>query len=245
MKTGVMDSRLEFHELPFYEIEGLCNAIVKTAIEKSEKYKELYEEYEKKVTRFSPAFEFCIHELGWMLYDPFTLGNDEVLFSNGKRCYVASMNYITQPNFDRHNIDNPNVGYPVLYDETIGYDPNIAIESIKEGIVDEQGYVDSGFTESLETLAELEVMFKLMKDKEAYEEYLASRDMYATKLDYITSKENVISAKKLEDGSMTIGYASENNGKVADFINRLKAEDKLAEYIPLVANQDTALLKTA
>lgn len=241
MKTGVLDNRLGFHELPFYEIEGLCNEIVKTAVSKSEKYKELYEEYKKNITRFSPAFEFCIHELGWMLYDPFCLGNDEVLFSNGKHCYVASTSYIEKPDFDRHSVDNPEVGYPTLTDAAIGYDPEIKTDSINEGIVDELGYVDSGFANSLDTLAEIEVMFSMMKDKNAYEEYIQNKDLYTTKLDYITSKKNVISAKKLEDGSVSIGFVSENDGKVQDFIERLREEDKLADYIPLVANTETSL----
>ena len=47
MKTGVFDSKLNFHELPFYEIEGLCDTIVKTAIEKSEELKKKYEKKKK------------------------------------------------------------------------------------------------------------------------------------------------------------------------------------------------------
>ena len=245
MKTGVLDSRLEFHELPFYEIEGLCNEIVATAISKSEEYRAKYEEYKNNITRFSPAFEFCLHELGWMLYDPFCLGTDEVLFSNGHRCYIASINYVKKEGFDRHSITNENVGYPRLDDQVVGYDPNIQVDSIKEGIVDEKGYVDGSFVDSLYTLAEIEVMFNNIKDKEAYLDFMRSKNQYETKLDYLTSKKNVIAAKKLEDGSVSIRFVSENDGKVQEFIDNLKESGKLADFTPIVGNENTNLMKAA
>ena len=245
MKTGVFDSRLEFHELPFYEIEGLCDAIVATAVAKSEDYRLKFEEYKKNITRFSASFEFCMHELGWMLYDPFCIGEDEVLFSNGNRCYVASVNYVSKEGFDRHSITNESVGYPRLEDSVIGYDPNISVDSIKEGIVDSKGYVDSSFTDSLNTLAEIEVMFDNISDEEAYLDYMRSKDQYATKLDYLTSKKNVIAAKKLDDGSVSIRYVSENDGKVADFIDSLKATDKVADFIPREADENKNIMIAA
>lgn len=245
MKTGLLDSRLDMHELPFYEIEGLCENIVQTAITKSEKYRETYEEYKRKITRFSPAFEFCMHELGWMLYDPFCLGQDEVLFSNGHRCYLASLDYVKTPGFDRKKIDNEEMGFPRLDDETVGYDPKISVDSIKEGIVDSKGYIDCGFTDSLGTLAEIMVMNENIKDKEAYLDCLRSREDYPTRLDYLTSKKNVIAAKKLEDNTVSLRYVSENDGLVQEFIDRLRETNQLADLIPIIGNEDTHLMKTA
>ncbi len=245
MKTGVFDSKLNFHELPFYEIEGLCDTIVKTAIEKSEELKMKYEKYKKNITRFSASFEFCLHELGWMLYDPFEIGNDEVLFSNGERCYIASVKFIKKEGFDRKKINYPEVGYPRLDDNTIGYDPNISITSINEGIVDEYGYVDSKFTDSIDTLAEIEVMFENMKSEASYLEYLRQKAFYPSKLEYITSRPNTISAKKLADGNISLQFVSENTGKVENFINRLREQDMLAEYIPIKGNEETSIMKVA
>lgn len=244
MKTGVLDSRLEFHELPFYEIQGLMKNIVETATKKSKKYQEIYSEYKKNITRFSPELEFCLHELGWMLYDPFLQGNDEVLFSNGQRCYLASREYVLKEGFDRHSI-NVDLGYPMLTDENVKYDANMNIENMDEGIIDSKGYVDAGFTDSLDTLAEIEVMEETISNKEAYLDYLDSKDTYDTKLDYITSKKNVISAKRLEDGTITLQYVSENDGVVQDFIDRAKSEDKIAELIPMTQEENRSIMKAA
>lgn len=244
MKTGVLDSRLEFHELPFYEIQGLMKNIVETATKKSKKYQEIYSDYKKKITRFSPELEFCLHELGWMLYDPFLQNNDEVLFSNGNRCYLASREYVLRDGFDRHSI-NVDLGYPILTDENVKYDANMTIDNMNEGIIDSQGYVDAGFTDSLDTLAEIEVMQETIRDKKAYLDYLRSKDLFATKLEYITSKKNVISAKKLEDGSLTLQFVSENDGVVQEFIDTAKKENKIAELIPITQEENRNIMKAA
>lgn len=244
MKTGVLDSRLEFHELPFYEIQGLTKNIVETATKKSKKYQEIYSEYKKNITRFSPELEFCLHELGWMLYDPFLQGNDEVLFSNGNRCYLASREYVLKEGFDRHSI-NVDLGYPMLTDDNVKYDASMNIDNMEEGIIDSKGYVDAGFTDSLDTLAEIEVMQETISDKNAYLEYINSKEMYDTKLDYITSKKNVISAKKLEDGTITVQYVSENDGVVQDFIDRAKSENRIAELIPMTQEENHSIMKAA
>ncbi|MCH5166531.1 MAG: hypothetical protein J1F35_01435 [Erysipelotrichales bacterium] len=243
--TGIYDNRLGFHELPFYEIEGLCEELVRTATSKSEKYKEIFEEYKRNMSRFSPAFEFCIHELGWMLYDPFSLGTDEVLFSNGKRCFVASVDYVKKEGFDRHSITNDTAGYPRLYDDVIGYDPYMSVDNINEGIVDEKGFVSSTFTDSIDILAEIEVMFDNISDKKAYKDYQKNKYVYDSKLEYLTSKKNVMSAKKLEDGSVSLNFVSENDGIVQEFVDFLESEGKLASYIPVVGSEKTDIMKVA
>lgn len=245
MKTGMFDSKMNFHELPFYEIEGLCRTIAEKSSELNEEYKARYEEYKTKITRFSPAFEFCLHELGWMLYDPFSIGEDEVLFSNGERCYVTSLEYVKTPGFKRASINEPNFGYPRLEDSAIGYDPNISITSINNGIVDERGYVDSGFADSIDVLADIEVMMENIKSEESYGTYMESRYLYPSKLEYLTSKPNTMKAEKLPDGNISLQFVSENNGKVQNFIERLKNADMLAEYIPIKASEETSLMRAA
>lgn len=245
MTTGVFDSKMNFHELPFYEIEGLCDRIASKACELSDEYKEKYSEYQKNITRFSASLEFCLHELGWMIYDPLSLGEDEVLFSNGSRSYISSLEYVKNPNFDRKSIQDDNFGYPRLDDDTIGFDPNISITSVNSGIVDEEGYVDSGFVDSLDTLAEIEIMTENIRSEEAYKEYLETRYLYPSRLEYITSRPNTLKAEKLPDGNISLQYVSENSGKVEDFINRLRNADMLAEYIPIKANEETSIMKVA
>lgn len=245
MKTGMFDSKKNFHELPFYEIEGLCEAIVNKACELSEEYKAKYEEYQKNITRFSAPFEFCLHELGWMLYDPLLTGKDEVLFSNGSRSYVATVNFVSSPDFNRKSINDENFGYPRLEDETIGFDPNISITSINSGIVDSGGYVDSTFADSIDTLAEIEVMMENIRSEEAYNEYMENRHLFPSKLEYITSRPNTLKAEKLPDGNISLQFVSENTGKVEEFIDRLKKTNMLAEYIPIKTNDETSLMKAA
>lgn len=246
MKMGVIDTKGDFHELPFYEIQGLCGEIVNTAISKNEEYKNKFEEYKNKITRFSPEFEFCIHELGWYLYDPFCLGNDEVLFSNGNRCYIAPMDFVNKEGFNRHDVKNEDKGYPVLTDENVKYDSTLKNDSLyEEGIVDERGYVSASFVPNIETLAEIELMTSMIGSKEVYLDYMRFKNAYSSKLEYLTSKKNVISVKRLEDGTFTLQFVSGNDGIVGEFIQRLNNEEKIAELDPMLGNEHTSIMKAA
>lgn len=243
LKTGVYDSKGEFRELYFYKMQGLFEEMTKAAIKASPELKEKYEnEYKKKITRFSSELEFCLHELGWMIYDPFCQGSDDVLFSNGKRTYVASEDYIKRPDFDRKKINNDKTGFPKLTDEYVGYDADLKdYEAMNAGIIDEQGYVSSFFMPSMEDLATLELMHKMVKDERTYIDYLMHKDEYSSALEYLTSKKNVIAIKKLNDGTCTLEYVSENDGKVKKFIDSIDAEGKVAEFVPLVVEEETHL----
>lgn len=238
MKTGVFDSKKEFHEIPFYEIQGLMSEISKKATELKPGLKERFEEYDKKITRFSKELEFVLHELGWYLYDPFCLGKDEVLFSNGKRMYLASTSFIMQPDFDRKTITGETTGYPILTDEVVGYDSSFNYKNIDEGIVDENGYVDCRFAGGLEELAEIELLHELIKNQMEYENYINTIHEYNSKLEYITNKPNVIAAKKQDDGSISLYFVSENTGAVKEFIDKLKNEEKLSELIPITLEKN-------
>lgn len=247
MKSGVIDSCGRFHELHFYKIQELCEVITKTAITKSEEYKNIFEtKYVGKVTRFSPCLEFCLHELGWMIYDPYCTGKSEVLFSNGNRCYVVPLEYVKQNNFNRHEFEDNEFGYPILTDEVVSYNKELnTIEGIKEGIVDEKGFVSSEFLSSLENLAQIELMYSLINNERAYKEYIEHKDEYSSALEYVTSKKNVISVRQLSDGTYTLDFVSENDGKVQNFIDALTASGKLAELKPLVQPGDGSIMKVA
>ncbi len=234
MKTGIINSKKEFKELPIYNIQGLMETIVNVAI-KSPKYKEKFEQYQKKVTRFSPELEFCMHELGWMIYDPFLSGKDEVLFSNGNRYLLASWDYINKDSFNRKAID-VDLGFPILTDENIRYDKNVKTESIRNGFIDSQGYIDVSFASTPNNAADIIVFERLIRDKDAYDKYQASKDLYVDNFSYLTSQKNVIFAKRLEDGNLSLQYVSDNDGKVRDIINRLDKEGIIKEFIPITQN---------
>ena len=88
-------------------------------------------------------------------------------------------------------------------------------------------------------------MFENMRSEASYLEYLRQKAFYSSKLEYITSRPNTISAKKLDDGNISLQFVSENNGKVENFINRLREQDMLAEYIPIKGNEETSIMKVA
>ncbi len=88
-------------------------------------------------------------------------------------------------------------------------------------------------------------MFENMRSEASYLEYLRQKAFYSSKLEYITSRPNTISAKKLADGNISLQFVSENNGKVENFINRLREQDMLAEYIPIKGNEETSIMKVA
>ncbi len=233
--TGVIDTKGKFHQLYFYKIEELCQVLTRKAIDENLDLRKKYNKmYHGKITRFSKDILFCLHELGWMIYDPFALGREEVLFSNGERAYIASLDYVQQPGFNRMDINNETVGFPLLTDKFIGYKGLDSLDGIEEGIIDELGYVSSAFLPSLNDLATIILMFDMMKSEEVYRDYLEKRDVLKTPLEYITSKKNCISIKKLEDETYTISYVTENDGAVQDFIDALEASGKLAGATPTV-----------
>ncbi len=238
--TGVFDTEGNFHELYFYKLQGLFETMTKAACEADNQLKEKFEkEYKNKITRFSCELEFCLHELGWMIFDPFCRGKDEVLFSNGKRSYVASVDYVKAPGFNRKNVDNEETGFSILTDEYVSYDPELKnYEAMDGGIIDELGYVSSFFMPSMEDLATLELMHKMIKDEKSYIDYLMHKDEFAGALEYLTSKKNVIAIKKLDDGSCTLEFVSENDGKVQKFIDKIEKENKIAEFVPLVVEEN-------
>lgn len=237
--TGVFDVKGNFHELYFYKIQGLFEVMTKVAIEASSELKEKYEkEYKGKITRFSSELEFCLHELGWMIFDPFCRGKDEVLFSNGKRSYIASTNYVSTPDFDRKKIDNEDVGFPLLTDEYVCYDSELKhYDKMDGGIIDEEGYVSSFFLPSMEDLATLELMHKMVGDEKTYTDYLMHKDEFSSSLEYLTSKKNVIGIKKLNDGKCTLEFVSENDGKVQQFIEELEREGYIEKFVPFVPSE--------
>ncbi len=233
--TGVIDTKGKFHQLYFYKIEELCQVLTRKAIDENLELRKKYNaEYHGKITRFSKDVLFCLHELGWMIYDPFSLGREEVLFSNGKRDYIASLDYVQQPGFNRFEVDNEHVGFPLLTDSFIGYKKLDSLDGIEEGIIDEEGYVSSAILPSLNDLATIILMFDMMRDEEVYRDYLENKDIFKTPLEYITSKKNCISIKKLEDETYTISYVTENDGVVKDFIDALIASGKIAGTTPAV-----------
>ena len=232
MKSGLIDPQGNMHVIDFYEIQGLCSVMVNKAINESEMVRRDYEtNFKNKMTRFSPEFEDCINRLGWMLYDPFCLGNDEVLFSNGKRSFVASLDYISKPGFNRYAIDNDKAGFPILTDETVGYDKDLKDASkYTTGIVDLEGYVSADFVPSLESLAEIELMQAMLKDQVTYDKYLEAKKEGKKPLEFLIGQRDCIAISKNASGKFVLSYAEENVGKVADFIKDLEAADLVADY---------------
>lgn len=238
MKHGMVDPKGVLHELAAYEIEGLCKAMMQTAIESDENYRKAYEDkYKNRFTYFSEALEFCVHELGWKLYDPFCLGKEEVLFSNGSRSYVAPLSKLQEPGFDPKKVTATDIGYCVLTDKDVNADRTLTnINYYDDGIVSDRGFVSSSFVNGdLNSLAQVILMHEFIKSKEMYDHYLANRHHYTSQLDYLTSLANVIAIDKQENGKFSIRFVSENDGKVLDFINALTMSGML---------QDLEMMKT-
>lgn len=244
--NGVIDTKREFHELPPYKIEELCKVMVGIAISEDDELNNKYEnEYKNKMTRFSCNIEFVLRELGWMIYDPLCVGRDEVLFSNGKRSFIASMDYIRSINYDIRSIVNNKAGFLPLTDELLEYDRELKHTDDKNtGLIDNRGYISVTNIPSLNDLASLSLMYDLMSDEEVYKDYKEHRHEYASSLEYVTSKKNSISIERMDDGKITLGFVSENDGIVKDFIDRLEEEGKVAELKPLV-QEETGIKKVA
>lgn len=234
MKHGLIDPTGRLHELHMYQIEGLCKVMMETAI-KDEKYSGVYEEkYKGKYTYFSEPLEFCLHELGWMLLDPFVTGKEDVLFSNGHQCYITSLEKATSPEFDRLSIQRDDIAIKALTDETVSYDKTLnEIEKYDDGIVTEQGYISAKFLgEDLNKLARLMILHRMIHDKDLYDDFLENRPHYSSALDYLTAFPNVIAVDRLDNGQFLVRFVSENDGRVLDFINALNMRGLMANYDP-------------
>ena len=249
MKHGLIQPNGRMHELHMYQIEGLCKAMMETAI-KDEKYAAVYEEkYKGKYTYFSEALEFCLHELGWMLYDPFVTGKDEdhvnVLFSNGEECYVTSYKNAISPDFDRKSFNNPEVGIKRLTDETVSYDKTLSkFDEYDDGIVTDQGYISSMFLgENLNKLSLLMILHRMIHDKELYDDYLVNRPTYKDALAYLTAFPNVIAVDRQDNGQFLLSYVSENDGRVLDFINELIISGRMVNYDPAPVEEGPLLVQ--
>ena len=244
MKHGLIDPTGKLHELHMYQIEGLCKAMMTTAI-KDEKYAAVYEEkYNGKYTYFSEALEFCLHELGWMLLDPFVTGKEDVLFSNGHQCYVTSLEKATSEGFDRHSIQRDELAINALTDETVSYDKSLTkVEEYDDGIVTDAGYVSAKFLgEDLNKLARIMILHRMIHDKELYDDFMVNRPAYSSALDYLTAFPNVIAVDKLENGQFLVRFVSENDGRVLDFINSLTMSGKMANYDPAPVEENNAII---
>lgn len=249
MKHGLIDPTGKLHELHMYQIEGLCKAMMATAI-KDEKYAQVYEEkYNGKYTYFSEALEFCLHELGWMLYDPFVTGKPEeqanVLFSNGEECYVTSYQEAISPEFDRLSKNNSAAAIKRLTDENVSYDKTLTkLDEYDDGIVTEQGYISSMFLgENLNKLSLLMILHRMIHDKDLYDDYLQNRPLYKDALSYLTAFPNVIAVDRQSNGQFLLSFVSENDGRVLDFINALTMSGRMANYDPAPIVEETVTPK--
>lgn len=241
IKYGVVTPEGVMKELFYYEIKELFERIMKLAIEDNEEYRKIYEEkYEGKYTCFSDAIEFCLHELGWMIYDPYSVGADKVMFSNGNMSYVADRKVVLAEGFDRKSV-TATTGMPRLTDENVSYDKTLMnFDSYEEGIVTEDGYVSSHvFNDKLNILSRVMLMHEMTGSETLYKHYMENRPSYATTLEYYTSFPNVISVKKQGD-SFSLQYVSENDGKVQEFIDTLNITGKLSNYDPVAVEEDRA-----
>ena len=232
------------HELEFYDIQGLAERLVKTAKD-NETLKEYFDvNFGSKISRVSPEFEFLLHKLGWMLKDPFNLGEDEWLFSNGKRAYVVSEDYINQEGFDRFAVQDESVGFPILTDEVLGYVPApVKIGYIGTGILDEKGYVSANVIDDPELLAQVLMMHEMFKNKELYDEYTSeeTEELYDSVEEYLKARPNIVATKKEPTGKISLNYVSENTGTVKDTLDALAAED-LIEVGEIVEEKSKGLI---
>ena len=244
IKYGVVGPNKELKELYMFEIKGLFEQLMKVAIENDEEYKRVYEEkYAGKYNCFSEAIEFCLHELGWMIYNPFANGKKDVLFSNGENTYVTTLERVQEEGFDRLSITAP--GMPRLTDENVSYDKTLTkLETYDDGIVTEKGYVSATpFREDLNILTRMMLLHEMAGNEKLYNHFLENRPKYTSALDYFTSFPNVIAVDKLENGQYLVRFVSENDGRVLDFINGLIISGNMANYDPMIVEEQPSSLK--
>lgn len=236
MKSGIYNNLGEFLEIDLYDVSRLCKSIVKKITEKNYSYKLLFYEYEKNITRFSPEFEFCLHELGMCLYDPLCTGKDQILFSKDKHAYLLAHNPFNEEYRPKDfNIEDSRVevllDFPELTDKNVGYQPNFEnINIISEGIIDNKGYVDSSFSHGIKNLAKIELINELITDKNFYDNAIYKLMNKVPAINILTDRPNCLSITRNPDGKYSLEYLSDNNGKIERFIEDLKDNNLLSNY---------------
>lgn len=238
-----------FQALYPYEIKNLCETMVRALLESNkpdeknlkEKY---YNEYANKYGRFNSSIEFCLHELGMAIKDPLSLGNGEVLISNGNRLYIVSAETFNNPNFDIKQINREDIGYPKLNDDNIVYDPTLTnFDMMKQGVVTNDGYLDASFAGSINALGELLVMDTIFSNKEMYEGYQATKRLYDNALAWILAQPDVIKVSRGTDNRILVEYVSENGERITNFLNNLAAQDLLSDNVPAVVGENDLMVQ--
>ena len=238
MDTGIITPTGVEEKMPLFQIGPYLVGVVREAISKDMLANAKYQFMRSKITRFSPEVIFALTDLGYKIVAPFARSRDNVLFSNGGSLFIASKNYVFGRYFDPEKLKDVD-GIQVPTDEVIEYDKNITnIDNIKNGIVDNNGYVDSTYLDKVtekdpanssnDLLASFLLMNDMLFSERLYKDVLSSRKKM-TDLEYITSKPNCICIKRDGD-KFNLSYVSDNLGKVGNFIQKLKDEHLIAKY---------------
>lgn len=223
----IINSKNELNTLeafPFYELQNVCEVMLNKALE-DDTYRKIYEEkYEGKITKFSCAIEFCLHELGLVISDPLNLEKNEVMFSNGKRSYIASKELIEKSDFNRHNIKEENIGFPILTDDAIKLDRTLDDTSeITNGLIDEDSYMNPLVIGSKEEFARIYLMHRMASNEELYNEYKNHIREYKSVLEFLIKKLGLAYVNTDEMGKKKFIYLPGINKNTTDIINHLQS----------------------
>ena len=238
MDTGIITPTGVEEKMPLFQIGPYLTGAVREAIAKDMLANAKYQYMRQHMTRFSPDVMFALTDLGYKIVAPFARSRDNVLFSNGGTLFVASKNYVLGRYFNPDLLKDKD-GIQVPTDETIAFDKNIAnLDKIQNGIVDNNGYVDSTYLDNVtekdpnnnsnDLLASFLLMNDMLFSERLYKDVLANRKRQSD-LEFITSKPNCICVKR-EGDKFSLSYVSENLGKVGNFIQKLKDEQLIAQY---------------
>ena len=238
MDTSIIGPTGVEERFPLFQIGPMLKGKVTEAIKNDPILNAKFQFMKAGMTRFSPEVMFALTDLGYKIVAPFARCRDKVIFSNGGVLFIASKNYVEGRYFDISKLKDSD-GIQIPTDEVIGFDKNITnLDNIKNGIADDNGYVDSTFldkytendvgTDSIDLLASLLLMNDMLFSERLYKDVLSSRKK-KTDLEYITSKPNCICVERVGD-KFSLSYVSENLGKVGNFIQKLKDQQLIAKY---------------
>jgi len=237
MDTGIITPTGVVENMPLFQIGPYLTGVVREAIKKDMFLNAKYVYMKENMRRFNPDVMFALTDLNYKIIAPFAKSRDSVLFSNGGSLFVASKNYILGRYFNPELLKDKD-GIQIPTDETIGYSSDFDVEKMNEGIIDDLGYVDSGYLTNVtnttpgqsnnELLASFLLMNDMLFSERIYKDALSNRKN-KTDLEFITSKPNCICIKKTGDG-FSITYVSENTGKVGALINKMEEDGLISQY---------------
>lgn len=219
---------IETLEPPVYEINNTFKAMVDKATSEDQRYQDIFvNNYQNKMTYFSPYVAFCLNELNFDIYihDPLMTNRNEVLFATNGRFYIASYDFVNRIGFNKKLINNYSKGFQIPTDEVIHFDETVDATKFENGIITDKGYLSSDFISNFSEFLQIVLCNMVIQDEASYRDYLENAINYKDIIDYFLNGKK-ITITHLNEDKLDTYYNSDAFGKPMEAVMDLEVLNK-------------------